>query len=227
MKRTAEAKLNQFFAGSLPVRLHLRSDLHLLRKVWHMTMGMTVALIYYSGMSRSSAVVILGAILGTDLLLESLRLRIPSVNDKILRLWGPIMRNCEVNRMSGVPHYLASAILAIGIFPKPVAILSILYLACGDPIASLFGVLYGKHGIRMSSGKSLIGTTAGVLTCMLVTIIFLKSLGLSNDVIWTLSLVGGLAGGTAELLPLEMDDNFTIPVVSGFALWLAFIVLGV
>jgi dolichol kinase len=41
-----------------------------------------------------------------------------------------------------------------------------------------------------------------------------------------LSLVGGIAGGTAELLPLEVDDNFSIPVVSGFVLWLTFIVLG-
>jgi dolichol kinase len=30
-----------------------------------------------------------------------------------------------------------------------------------------------------------------------------------------ISLAGGVAGGGAEMLPLEIDDNFSIPVVSG------------
>jgi len=42
-----------------------------------------------------------------------------------------------------------------------------------------------------------------------------------------LTVMGGLAGGGAELLPLEVDDNFSIPIVSGFVLWLAFILLGI
>jgi len=38
-------------------------------------------------------------------------------------------------------------------------------------------------------------------------------------------LLGGFAGAVSELLPLELDDNFTIPVVSGFILWLGFIAM--
>ena len=37
--------------------------------------------------------------------------------------------------------------------------------------------------------------------------------------------MGGLSGGLAELIPFDMDDNFVIPVVSGFMLWLGMIVL--
>ena len=40
-------------------------------------------------------------------------------------------------------------------------------------------------------------------------------------------LLGGLIGGTVEMLPLDVDDNFSIPVVSGFAMWLLFIVMGI
>jgi dolichol kinase len=137
------------------------------------------------------------------------------------------MRSCEVDRFSGVPYYLSAAILAIGIFPQPIAVLSILYLACGDPIASLFGILYGKKSIRFANGKSCVGTIAGISTCAVTTFIFLNGLHLSGGTLLGLTLIGGLAGGTAELLPFEVDDNFVIPIVSGFILWLAFILLGI
>lgn len=210
------------------VRLHLRSDLHLARKAWHMIMGMVMCLIYFSALSRTAAVVTLGCFLGFDLLLETVRLRSTVVNEKLMKVWGPFMRSCEVNRVSGVPYYIAATLLAIGIFPKPIALLSILYLALGDPMASLVGILYGKHGPKVASGKSLIGTTAGIFVCVATTVLFFQTiypLPLNHALL--LAVVGGVAGGTAELLPLDVDDNFSIPVVSGFVLWAAFILLGI
>jgi dolichol kinase len=230
MKRTSEAKLSrveEMVSTGIPVRLHLRTDLHLARKVWHMTMGLFAVAVYSSGMSRTTAVFILCSVLGFNLLVEMARLRAPSFNDKFMRICAPIMRSSEANKLSGVPYYLASMILAIGIFPRPIAILSIIYLACGDPIASLFGIIYGDRGKRFANGKSIIGTMAGVLTCAIVTFIFLSTLNLNDHAVLALTVVGGLAGGMAELLPLDVDDNFSIPIVSGFALWLAFILLGV
>ncbi|MGZ3696787.1 MAG: diacylglycerol/polyprenol kinase family protein [Bdellovibrionota bacterium] len=225
MKREAHSK--QISWGAFPIRLHLRSDLHLARKSWHMVMGMAIAFSYLGGVSRTSTVLFLGTILGWDLAMETARLKIPSFNEKIMRIWGPFMRTCEMDRFSAIPHYLASTILAVGIFPKPVAILSILYLACGDPIASLAGILYGHKSIRLANGKSLVGTAAGILTCAVVTWIFLKAIGISDSASLVLTLVGGLAGGLTELLPFEIDDNFTIPVISGFILWFTFILLGI
>ena len=214
MKRTAVAKL------------HIRSDLHLARKAWHMVMGLVIASIYMSGISKNSGVMILASCLFFDLILENARLRSPVVNEAVLRFWSPFMRFHEMNQMSTVPHYLASVTLAMAIFPKPVAILSILYLACGDPIASLTGILYGHKGPRFSNGKTLIGTLGGVTVCALVTFIYLSTLSVSVGAILGLTLIGGLAGGMAELLPFDVDDNFSIPIISGFVLWLAFMLIG-
>ena len=215
------------FPADFPIRLHMRNDLHLARKAWHMFMGVMITAIYLSGMKVGTASIILGSVLGFDLVMEMARLRVPAFNAKIVRLWGPFIRSCEVNRISGIPYYLAATLLSIAIFPKPVAVLSILYLACGDPIASLFGILFGHKSVRLANGKSLIGTLAGVLTCVAVTFAFLSSLSVSGMQLAVLTVVGGIAGGTAELVPLDMDDNFTIPVISGFVLWLTFIVLGI
>lgn len=190
-------------------------------------MGLIIVFVFMGGISKTSAIYILSSILAFDLFMETVRLNSPAWNDKMVRFWKHILRAHEAHQMSTVPHYLASVILAILLFPRPVAALSILFLAIGDPTASLFGILYGHHGPRFASGKSLIGTLAGVLTCILISLVFLSSLSISTPALWAISLVGGLAGGTAELLPLDIDDNFSIPIVSGFVLWLAFMVAGI
>ncbi len=217
------------WAGALrmPIRLHLRQDLHLVRKAWHMLMGLLMVAVFLSGLSRFNAVLILGSALGICLLVETARLRVPSLNEAVIRFWGPIMRSNEIDRLSGTPYYIGSALIAVGLFPKPIAALSLLFLACGDPMASLVGILYGKNSPRWRDGKSWIGTAAGVLTCMLVGAIFWNALPVKAWQAWLLTWIGGVAGGMAELLPLEMDDNFIIPVVSGFTLWIACLVMGV
>lgn len=214
--------------------LHFRSDLHLSRKVFHMGMGLFILGVYLMmGLTRTEGLMILGFFLALNLTVETLRLRIPSFNAKFIKAWGPLLRTCETNRYSGTPYYIASTMIAIAIFPKPVAVLAIAFLAIGDPFASFFGILYGDKSIRFSNGKSLIGTLAGVVACALTAAVLLRvsepifQLGLTLEHQLILSILGGLAGGFAELLPLEVDDNFSIPVVSGFALWLLFVVLGV
>ncbi len=213
--------------------LRVRSDLHLVRKVWHMLMGLFMVGVYMAGLTRSQGVLVLGAFLALNLAVETARLRIPAVNEVVVRFWGPLMRSCEVNRYTGTPYYIASALIAVGIFPKPIAALAIAFLAVGDPIASLFGILYGDKSVRFSNGKSLIGTAAGMLACAGVAFTFLQFMNqtqfmeLRFEHLLILSGIGGIAGGGAELLPMEVDDNFAIPVVSGFVLWLAFIGMGV
>ncbi len=207
------------------MKLHLRSELHLLRRLWHMGAGVFISVLYYTWISTNTAITFLGIILGIELLVETMRLRVPSVNEKIMKIWGPIMRTREVNRMSAIPHYLVATILVIAIFPKPIAILSILYLACGDPIASIAGIQFGHLSVRIAPGKSLVGTVAGVCTCFLITLIFMSFMQVSFGIHLLVSLIGGVVGGMAELVPLEMDDNFTIPVISGFMMWITFLIL--
>jgi diacylglycerol kinase (CTP) len=192
-----------------------------------MVMGLLIVGLYLTVVSQSLAILLLGSALGIILIAETIRLRIPSVNERLVRAMGAIIRSSEVNRMSGIPFYVGASLLSIAIFPKTIAALSILFLACGDPIASVFGILYGKYSVRFANGKSLIGTLAGVLTCIMVSLVFLKASGLEDAQVLILSLIGGVAGGAAEMLPIEVDDNFSIPVVSGFALWLGYIFLGI
>ncbi len=193
-----------------------------------MTTGLLMVTVFLSGLSRHTAVLLLGSLLGLTLLLETARLKIPAFNEAFVRFWGPIIRSCEVNRLSGTPYYLGAALIVIALFPKPIAALSLLFLACGDPMASLVGVLYGDRGPRFASGKSAIGTAAGVLVCLAVSLVFWSVFpNLRGPEFLTLVMVGGLAGGLSELAPWELDDNLSIPVISALVLWISSVALGV
>lgn len=227
MKRLAEVKMMTPFEG-LPIRPQFqKSDLHLMRKVWHLVMGLIIVFFYVAGTTQAHAILILGGFLAFALLLETTRLKNRAVNEKVLKFCGLLMRSHEERQMSTVIQYLASVILAIAIFPKTVAVLSILYLACGDPIASTFGILFGHHGPKWADGRTLIGTLAGVLVCTMVTFFYLNNLSHSVGSVVFLSIAGGMAGGLAELFPFKIDDNFTIPIISGFILWFIFMIIGI
>ena len=115
---------------------------------------------------------------------------------------------------------MASCLFDFLIFPRQVAVLSILYLGFGDPSSSFFGVLYGRN--KIFPNKSLQGTLGGFFVCALVTLLYLSWQGFPGESVLLIALLGGFAGAVAELLPLNVDDNFAIPVVSGALMALAF-----
>lgn len=212
---------------SAPWRLKLRNDLHLARKFWHCGMGVTMALVYGLGLSKPAAVTILLIVFIFATAVEYIRLKVPKLNKIAIKAMGPIMRSHEVTKISGTPFYIGSVLLSVIIFPKLIAILSILYLAFGDPISSIFGILWGDLGPRFSNGKSLIGTAAGMGVCCVITFVTMLLNDIPAGPASLIALAGGLAGGGAEMIPLEIDDNFSIPIVSGLALWVTFLIFGV
>jgi dolichol kinase len=84
-------------------------------------------------------------------------------------------------------------------------------------------VLYGRN--KIFPNKSLQGILGGFCVCAVATFVYMHFEGFPSGKILLLSLLGGFAGAVSELLPLNVDDNFAIPVVSGslmaLALWCA------
>lgn len=209
--------------------LRHRSDLHLARKAFHMTGALAFLVPYlFLGFSRENMAAILGTLLAFVMSMEYARARWEWVNSIAVRFMGPIMRDTEVDRLTGIPFYMASCLFSFLIFPRHVTALAILYLAFGDPSSSFFGVLYGRN--KIFPNKSLQGTLGGFTVCFLSTLAYLYWQDFPQGKILVLALLGGVAGSVAELLPLNIDDNFAIPVLSGalmaLALWCAQLPLG-
>lgn len=102
--------------------------------------------------------------------------------------------------------YLASAV-SLFLFSQTVALLSITVLALGDSFSTAVGI-FGKRRIFYNRKKTWEGTFAGFAAafagCFLI-----------NPY---LALPAALAGMTVESLPMEIDDNLTIPILTGIAL---------
>jgi diacylglycerol kinase (CTP) len=195
-----------------------RSDLHIARKLWHIFCGCAAVGTYFvSGIELHFWGWVALAIAIGGFLLDFLRLNNKKFNEFAIKVLAPIMRKSEKESFSGLPFYALGISLSIYFYQKDIALISILYLVFSDPISSFFGVQFGKDQILPN--KSLQGTIAGFFSCYFITIIYLANNPTTSLNLLGFSLLAALIGTISELFSaFNIDDNITIPVVSGAGL---------
>ncbi len=218
-----QAFMSQFRITS-PLRL--RSDLHLTRKIWHISTGLIGLLVYKkTNASADETAFVLLTFAIAAFLFEFLRLRVEKVNHLAMLLMKPVMRESERNSVSGLPFYALGVSLALFFFPERIAILATLFLIFADPIASFFGILYGRD--KILPNKSLQGTIAAFSVCYLATIVYgLIYVGPSMNLL-VFAIAAGVIGSISEMCSQFVDDNLCIPVVSGLGLYLVNFIVSV
>lgn len=186
-------------------------------------MGAVCFSLYAFVLNRSQALWTLALIGVPFILLDLSRQWFPQIRDMSLRLFGSVMRHDELTGISANSFYLVGLMVVTAVFPKPVTLLAVLFLGMGDPIAAIVGTRWGRHKIWTSGAlakKSFEGAAANAVLSVIATFIFaLTYMGLSVDKAGWLAVMGGVASTFAEILPLPIDDNFTIPVVSASLLY--------
>lgn len=199
--------------------LRLRTDLHLLRKLWHVVTGI-VGLVIYSNSQVSQTEVAKGLLLFSALIftIEFLRFKIPALNYVLLLILKPLIRESEKNSLSGIPFYSLGVGASLFFFEEQIAILSILFLIFSDPISSLMGILFGKD--KILPNKSLQGSLAGAICCYFLTLGYGLTYANADFDLLIYSLIAGAIGSVSEMASVFIDDNLTIPVLSGLGLTL-------
>lgn len=203
-----------------PIARVKRESIHWKRKVFHVLGIGTVALAYaLTGVGQWEAFGILGVFALIFAGMDMARFYIPALNKKVRQDFGFLMRDYELNGLSGSTWFLVSAVLAIAAFPKPVVALGCLYLAIGDPLASAAGLRWGKT--RLPGGKSLEGslTFFGVSAIAGVALLaFSPAVTLATGPMLALVLGTALVAAIAEWLPVKgIDDNFIVPLAASGA----------
>jgi len=190
------------------------------RKLFRMV-GLLFPLVYLASSrfisppyDRIPVLVILVLFIGTMVFLESWRFRNPRVNRWMFEHFKGFTKDKEREKLSSTTLYLISAAITILVFPRGVAIAALLFLTVGDPIAEIVGISYGR--IRIVRGKTLEGTIAGAIACFIIGAPLLLVPDLGIDL--TLLSIGAAAAALTELLPVPIDDNFTIPIGAGLAM---------
>jgi len=210
---------------SLPVRAFKpRAAIHWARRIWHVSGVVVVALIFHE-VSYSVAISLLATAVLFIAVPDILRLKIPALNRFVLKWFRMILRESEVNQISGVTYILLGMFIIAALFPKQVVELSLLLLAFGDPAATIFGVRFGKD--KIWGNKSLQGASAAFLICTVVAYIYFLYNGLMLDRAILVAIITGLIGAASEIIPIgKWDDNFSFPILSSTMLYILFITFG-
>jgi HAD superfamily phosphoserine phosphatase-like hydrolase len=102
------------------------------------------------------------------------------------------------------------ALIIFPVFSVSVGYASIAIFALGDGMATLFGKKLGRHVFPYNKGKKIEGTLFGFLFAWLGATLFIV-----NPL---KALVGAAVGMFVETLPTPVNDNLTIPLISGLTL---------
>ena len=197
--------------------LPARTDMHLLRKIWHMATGtIAITLFMLSGQDQHLWGWSTLAFAFVGFSVDFIRLRYPKANEFAIKFMGILMRENERNDYSGLPFYALGCGLALLLYSPHVAVLAVMFLVFSDPISSYFGVKYGRT--KILPNKSLQGSAAGFCTCYLITLIYGICIGHVAFDLLLFALLAGLIGAVSELFSVLVDDNLTIPVLSGLGL---------
>ncbi len=189
----------------------MAADLHIERRLFHIVSGSVfpVAALF---LEEGLFLLLLLAVTTAAVAGDAARLLLPSVNRLFHRLFGSMLREREAYRVTGASYILLGTLGAFAIFPPDVAILAVLFTSVGDPIAGLAGVR--APGWRVF-GKSPVGTAAMAVASMGVAGLLHVAGQISFG--WPV-VVGALVAAVVELLPLRVDDNLRVPLVSGAAM---------
>ena len=130
---------------------------------------------------------------------------LPSFRKLFFRIFNPLLRPHEKRgAMTGATFYIISTLLCIFIFDKHIAIVCIFFIVLGDAAAALIGRKWGK--IRLLGNKSLEGSIACFGICAIITLFWINPI---------VGITGAFVATLIELLPIPIDDNLTVPIISG------------
>jgi len=233
-------------------------DWEIPRKILHSSIGFVTLGLYF--LRPPSLNVIILPLSGALFIISSadfIRLRNPSFERLYERFLGLFMRESEKSNINGVVWYLVGVIFVLAVYPRDVAVVSILLLSWADTSASTFGRLYGHLTVRLpprlfgfiplAPRKSLAGSLAAFVIGTATTATFwgLCAGGMGQgieDPVWNwnkrlagggfglglLSLGAGLITSVTECLDLaSLDDNLTLPIIGGGLVWLWALVVDV
>jgi glycerol-3-phosphate acyltransferase PlsY len=157
------------------------------------------------------------------LLVDFLRLRITSVKSVFIVLFGSMLRRKELSSLTGASYLMLASLvcmLIFGIGPEGrvsgVFIAAISFLALGDTAAAIVGLSLGRVKIFR---KSLEGTLAGLLVC--VGVAWVVAILPRLDFPLGIGILGAVSASVVEALPIEVNDNVVIPLLSGTVMMVA------
>jgi len=126
-------------------------------------------------------------------------------------IWGPLIRPHEARKYTGASWIMVATVATILLFSKPVAVCALAFIIIGDSAGALIGRRWGRH--RFHNRKSIEGSSAFFLSC------FIPVALVPGVPLW-IGAVGAAVGTVTEAYSDKVDDNLSVPLVSGLIMHL-------
>ena len=187
-----------------------QKDAHLPRKLFHILSGSIIPVLYYfEPLPREWTFHGVGIAFVIWIIFEVSRLKNESINQLFMRFFSGFMKTKEMDKYTGVSFMLGGALLSMMLFEAELAAITLFFIAIGDPVAAVIGKKFGH--IRYKNGRSFEGSVA------MFTVCFLVALSLSDYPI-PVMIAGSFVAAVAEAFSGAIDDNLTVPLLSGVAI---------
>ncbi|MCP4705352.1 MAG: phosphatidate cytidylyltransferase [candidate division Zixibacteria bacterium] len=181
------------------------------RKLTHLGALVIPGSYYYFKFSRFEMLCIMVPIAIGMILIDISRLR----GWRFWNLFKPLItsmaRDHELKGdFTGAAYILTTVCLVVAIFDKTAAIASLAFIMTGDTAAALIGRKFGKH----KYGRKSFEGSFGFLVAAIVTAYFIP------DLPFGIGLIGAVVATITEGLSSKIDDNLTVPLISGLVMHL-------
>lgn len=200
------------------------------RKLIHLFAIIIPILYYFVVKSQIVAISILLPIALICVVVDAARIENPELRNRFYKVFGAQLRDEEASSLTGASYLLTSSVITIAIFNKEIAFLAISYLVVGDTFAAMFGLKMGKRKI-VRTRKTIEGLIGSFLSCAVFGLIcyflFLKKVFAYPDhnpqFAIIMILVGSIVASITEVTNLHINDNISIPIISGIVMSIIYI----
>ena len=182
------------------------------RRLFHLIAGSTIPVAGILAPEREFLVT-LAVLAAGAVLLDFFRFGIGPLNRVYMRWMAPLLKGEEASRMTGATHMLVAAALLFWLFGREVGVPVMFFLSLGDPMAAMVGSRL--PGPRVA-GKSPGGTLAFAAIGLGVAAVLVATGAIHYH--WAL-WPGAAIAALVELAGIPPDDNLTIPLIAGAAMW--------
>jgi dolichol kinase len=194
------------------------------RKAIHL-FALTIPIGYFL-LPKTPSLLILSPFVAGAIMIDIVRLRKLPLHGFLNRLLGPVLRDHEEEDFAGASYILSASFLSILLFHKSVAMAAISFIILGDIAAALIGRRFGKTKIPWSltkvnpfgnDRKSLEGSLSCLLMCLVVAVVVPQLPQVQQLPLW-IFIVGAVTATVAEGISLPINDNFSVPLLSGLCM---------
>ena len=183
------------------------------RKIVHIFSSIIPLSYLYIFKDKDTLLILLGIAVFFSIFIELFRNKSGLIKNTFKAYFNFMLREDELKgSITGASWLILGNMITIYLYPIYIAVPALLFLSIGDSFAALVGKKISRFKIGR---KSMIGTLAGIFSSLIVVILI-------NQVLPThIIVIGAIVAMLIELIPSPINDNLTIPILSGlFMEWI-------